>query len=250
MLDSLPRALRRRLDPAERYGLRLTLCGLAVVLVAVPFGWLLEQVLRNGAMVRADTWAAEELHSVVRGRPLWIDLLQAVSFLGKPVWLVAVVAVAAVFLGLRRKRRLLTFALVTTIGGAVIDTAVKSLVGRARPQLTDPVASAMGKSFPSGHAMSSTVSYGVLLLVFLPALPRRLRTPLTIAVGGLVLAIGFSRLALGVHFISDVLGGYMLGLAWLAASTAAFSIWRQERGRPAVDVREGVEPEEARELTA
>lgn len=89
----------------------------------------------------------------------------------------------------------------------------------------------------------------MLLLVFLPALPRRLRAPLTIAVGGLVLAIGFSRLALGVHFISDVLGGYMLGLAWLAASTAAFSIWRQERGRPAVDVREGVEPEEARELT-
>jgi undecaprenyl-diphosphatase len=70
-------------------------------------------------------------------------------------------------------------------------------------------------------------------------------------VGGavvLVLAIGFSRLALGVHYISDVVGGYVLGLAWLAASTAAFSTWRVERGKPPVDVGEGLEPEAAEDL--
>jgi undecaprenyl-diphosphatase len=61
----------------------------------------------------------------------------------------------------------------------------------------------------------------------------------------LVAAICFSRLALGVHFITDVVGGVVLGLAWLAASTAAFSIWRVERGRPPVQVKEGVEPEAA-----
>ena len=57
--------------------------------------------------------------------------------------------------------------------------------------------------------------------------------------------MGLSRLSLGVHFLSDVLGGFVLGLAWLAASTAAFSIWRSEQRKKPVDVMEGVEPEVA-----
>ncbi len=80
-------------------------------------------------------------------------------------------------------------------------------------------------------------------MVFLPVIGRRYRL---VVLGGaivLVVAIGFTRLALGVHFISDVLGGFVLGLAWLAASAAAFSTWRVERGRPAVDISEGLEPE-------
>jgi undecaprenyl-diphosphatase len=66
----------------------------------------------------------------------------------------------------------------------------------------------------------------------------------------LVLAIGASRLLLGVHFLSDVVGGYLLGLAWLCGATAAFETWRVERGRrPSHPLVEGVEPEEAPALT-
>ena len=65
----------------------------------------------------------------------------------------------------------------------------------------------------------------------------------------LVLAIGFSRLTLGVHYVSDVLGGYALGAAWLLASVAAWEISREERGRrPTHPLEEGVEPEEVEEL--
>jgi undecaprenyl-diphosphatase len=140
---------------------------------------------------------------------------------------------------------LAVFLIVTTLGGGVLDTVVKEVVARARPSLVDPVATAHGKSFPSGHSMSATIAYGALLLVFLPTIARRYRA---VVVGGavvLTLAIGFSRLALGVHYLSDVLGGYILGLAWLAASTAAFSTWRVERGKPPVEVTEGLEPEAA-----
>ncbi|HEV2809678.1 MAG TPA: phosphatase PAP2 family protein, partial [Acidimicrobiales bacterium] len=87
-----------------------------------------------------------------------------------------------------------------------------------------------------------------LVLVFLPVIGRRYRP---VVIGGavlLVLAIGFSRLALGVHYITDVAGGFVLGLAWLAASTAAFSIWRVEMGRSPVDLAEGLEPEAAEDL--
>ncbi len=64
-----------------------------------------------------------------------------------------------------------------------------------------------------------------------------------------ILAIGFSRLALGVHYVSDVLGGYALGAAWLVGSVAAFEIWREDRGRRRTHpLEEGVEPEEAEVL--
>ena len=84
--------------------------------------------------------------------------------------------------------------------------------------------------------------------MFLPVLPRRWRPVALGAVVLLVLSIGMSRLFLGVHFVSDVVGGFVLGLAWLAASTAAFSIWRTEMGKKPVDVTQGVEPEAAAAL--
>jgi hypothetical protein len=57
-----------------------------------------------------------------------------------------------------------------------------------------------------------------------------------------VLAVGFARVGLGVHYVSDVLAGYALGAAWVAAMVAAFNVWREERGRPPADPAEGLEP--------
>lgn len=248
MRNALPEPVVRRLDPESRYGLRLTLLAVALLLVAVPFGLLLDQVVRNGPLVRADTSAANDLHGWVRHSPGAVRVLQAVSFAGSPPLLWLMVGAAVAFTLRRRRARLAVFLVATTLTGGLIDTAVKIAVDRDRPSLEAPVATAHGQSFPSGHAMSSTVAYGALLLVLLPALPARARRPAVAGAVVLVLAIGFSRLALGVHYISDVLGGYALGLAWLAASTAAFSVWRVERGRPPVEPLEGLEPEAAADL--
>ncbi len=236
-------AARRRLDPDGRYGLRVTLFGLAFLLVAIPFGLLLEQVKRNGPLLRVDTSAARHLHEWVQNSDDLVRQLKILTFFGSPVWFWVIVVPAVIWVWRRGHVRLAVFLVVTTLGGGLLDTIVKEAVGRPRPSLVDPVATAHGKSFPSGHAMSSTVVYGALLMVFLPVIGRRYRPVVLGGVMVLVAAIGFSRLALGVHFISDVLGGFVLGLAWLAASTAAFSTWRVERGRPAVDISEGLEPE-------
>jgi len=92
--------------------------------------------------------------------------------------------------------------------------------------------------------MASTVCYGALLVTFLPAVRRRRRKAAVAATAVLVLAIGCSRMLLGVHFLSDVLGGFVLGLAWLAAAVAAFEIRRMEEGGSDVEpLVEGVEPE-------
>jgi undecaprenyl-diphosphatase len=86
------------------------------------------------------------------------------------------------------------------------------------------------------------------VLVFLPVLGRRGRIAAIAASIVVVLLIGSSRLLLGVHFISDVVGGYVLGVAWLLAATAVFGIWRKEEGKRPADLTEGVEPEAGADL--
>jgi membrane-associated phospholipid phosphatase len=246
--SNLRLAVLRRLDPAERYGLRLTLFAVAFALVAVPFGFLVSQVRGDGRLVDIDTAGLDRLHEWARSSPGAVEALKLLTDLGSPAWLWIVSIVAVVALLRAGRTRLAVFVVATALLGSLLDTAVKIAVDRPRPVLLDPVASARGKSFPSGHSMSSTVVYGALLLVFLPAVARRWRPLLVGATAALVLAVGFSRLALGVHYLSDVVWGIVLGLAWLALSTAAFSIWRVERGRRPVRPIEGLEPEAAADL--
>jgi undecaprenyl-diphosphatase len=245
----LPDLVRRRLDPTGRYGLRLTLFAAAVVLVSVPFTTLLFQVLDKGSLTRLDGEVANSLNRSVHGSRVAVDLLQTISFLGKPVFLALVIAVAAGFAWHRGRHRVAAFLVTTSLGGGLVDSAVKILVDRPRPKVDHPVATALGKSFPSGHSMSSTIVYGAVLLVYMAAIPPRRRRLALAATTALVVAIGASRLFLGVHFLTDVLGGYVLGLAWLAGATAVFEVWREERGRqPAEPLTEGVEPEAGRDL--
>ena len=249
MPGGLPQRIQERLDPAQRYGLRLTLFAVAIVLVAVPFSTLTFLVLGKGPLTRFDGSVANRLNGSVHGRPAVVHALDLVSWLGKPLLLGIIITVAAVFVWLRGRRRLAAFLVVTVVGGGLIDTAVKVLVNRPRPVVDHPITTAFGKSFPSGHSMSATVTYGALLLVFLPALRGRRRIAAVSATVALVLAIGCSRLLLGVHFVSDVIGGYVLGLAWLIAAVAAFEIWRTEEGRRKTKpLAEGIEPEAARDL--
>jgi membrane-associated phospholipid phosphatase len=139
--------------------------------------------------------------------------------------------------------RLALFVVITGAGSSLLNTVVKSSVHRLRPVLTDPVAREPGLSFPSGHAQAAMVGYGVLLLVFLPILHGVWRTVAVATAVFMVLAIGFSRIALGVHYLSDVIGGFILGAAWVAAMAAAFNAIRVDRGLRAASPGEGLEPD-------
>jgi membrane-associated phospholipid phosphatase len=223
------------------------LVGVAVVLVGIPFGLLLHQVTTDGPLTELDESAAQWLHTRLVDEEPAGAVLRFISFTGKPIFLTFAVGLPALWLLRRGARKLVLFLGVVSIGGGIVDTIVKVAVGRPRPKFDEPIATAFGNSFPSGHSMSSLVCFGALLLVFLPLIAPRFRH-LAVAVTVLwVLAIGVSRLALGVHFISDVLGGYVLGAAWLIGSVAAFEVWREDRGKRVTNpLDEGVEPEEAR----
>jgi membrane-associated phospholipid phosphatase len=214
--------------------------------VAVPFGLLLFLVQSMWRpLLRVDEGARDELHQFAAEQDWFVAVMRAVSFIGSGAVYTVVFTALTVWLLWRRLPRLALFTAVTVAGSGLLNGQVKLAVGRARPVLPDPVAHASGLSFPSGHAQSAIVAYSVLLLVFLPILRGLFRVA---AIGGaavMVLAIGFSRLALGVHYVSDVFAGYALGAAWVAAMAASFNLLRRESGRPDVHATEGLEPEEA-----
>ena len=249
MDHGLPEGVKRKLSPLGRYELRATLFGLAIVLVGIPFGLLLHQVTTDGPLTALDDSAARWLNVRVHDDDLAIALLQVVSFLGKPIFLALAVGLPGLWILRHGGRKLALFLAVTCIGGGIVDTLVKLAVGRPRPVLDQPITEAFNHSFPSGHSMGAVFCYGALAVVFGPMLGDGARRRAYAAVVVLCLAIGFSRLALGVHFISDVVGGFVLGAAWLSASVAAFEIWREDRGRrPTHPLTEGVEPEESEDL--
>src|SRR4051794_31177096 len=236
-------------EPGARFGTRALLAALALALVAVPFGLLLFLVEdRWRPLLRIDDGARDDLHAYALGHHWLVSVAKALSTIAStPVYLVLFAAVAG-WLAHRGLRRLALFVVVTMVGSALLNLLVKTAVHRARPVLPDPVAHARGLSFPSGHSQGVVVAGGVLLLVFLPALRGRSRhvaVALALAMAG---AVGAARVALGVHYVSDVLAGYVLGAAWVIAMTAAFSAWRRDRGRADVDPARGLEPEQARRL--
>ncbi|KKK07451.1 phosphatase PAP2 family protein [Micromonospora sp. HK10] len=214
--------------------------GFGVLLMLVRFHWQ--------PLYHADHEAAEWFNNLVAPHHPLVTVLQAVTDLGGRPVLIWLVTIAVVSLLIRRQSRLAVYLIITGVGGLILDPSLKALVGRLRPVVDVPVAQAPGNSFPSGHALGSFVAYGALLLVFLPAMAPRWRKPAIAGVGVLVLLIGLTRIALGVHFVSDVLAGWLLGALWLGITAYAFRLWRRERGRPVPPVTEGLEPEAGREI--
>lgn len=217
-----------------RFGGRAALAAVALALVAVPFALLLLSVEDRWApLLAADGDGRDVLHRYALTHPGFVTLMRGISDSGAPVTWVIVITALVLWLLWRRLPRVATFVAVTGLGSSLLNTVVKTVVHRARPVVTNPVAHENGYGFPSGHAQGAVVGYALLLLLFLPMLRgvwRRVAVALSVV---MVLAIGFSRVALAAHFVSDVLAGYVLGAAWVAAMTAVFSTWRQERAREA-----------------
>jgi len=230
----------------ERSGLGL----LAVIAVGLGFGLLLLLVrLRWAPLQSMDRGVADRLNGLVAPHKSMVTVLQALTDLGGRPVLIWLVSIAVALLLIRRRTRLAVYVIVTGLGALLLDPSLKTLVGRLRPVVEVQVAGAPGNSFPSGHALGSVVAYGALLLVFLPAVAPRWRKVAIGLVAAIIVLVGFTRVALGVHFLSDVLAGWLLGAAWLGVTAYAFRLWRREVGQPVRPLEEGLEPEAARDVT-
>jgi undecaprenyl-diphosphatase len=223
---------------------------IAVTVTATIFTILLILVrLQWPPLESVDHGGAARINSLIAGHATLVTVVKAVTWLGSDGVLWTVVGAGAIILALRKRWRLAIYLLITGAGALVLDPTLKSLVGRLRPVVAHSIAHGTGDSFPSGHSLGSIVCYGAILLVFLPAARGRWRTAFITVIVVLVALIGISRILLGVHYLSDVIGAWALGITWLGVTTFAFEVTRQAAGQPVTDpLTEGLEPEARADL--
>lgn len=217
---------------ARRAGSRLALGligALAVLAAAVPLGILVRA--EHPGLVAADLEASRAAERAAQGSDALLATARAVTYLGDPWLLSGTAALVAVLLLRAGRRRLALFVVVARVGAMVLSSGLKAIVDRARPVFDEPVATALGGSFPSGHALGSAAFYAMLAVVLAPRLSRS--GPLLAAATAAAGLVATSRVLLGVHFPSDVAAGLLIGWGWVALCTAVFAVWRAEEGRPA-----------------
>ena len=162
------------------------------------------------------------------------DVVLAVTQLGAPLLLELVTLVAAGVLLRRGRRRLAAYVLTCVVGAELVSVSLKALVGRQRPCLDD-LGCPMTSSFPSGHAVGAAAFWVAAAVVLLPVLGRRAWWLIALAP-----VVALTRLLLGVHYLSDVSAGLLVGGCWSAAITAVFAAWRDERAGREVPLEQGV----------
>ena len=199
--------------------------------------------MASSPVVRVDRAVAGDLNAVVAPHPWLVTTLQVLTTPGSTVTVWVVLTTLTLVLLLRRKQRLALYVAVTGLGAATLSPVLKQIVDRIRPVVATPVATAPGPSFPSGHTFGVTVWVGVVLLVLLPVVPAP-RRRLAVGVGvALVVLVGLTRIALGVHFLSDVVAGWLIGSGWLLVTATAFRTWRRDEGLTVAHPTDGLAPE-------
>lgn len=191
---------------------------------------LAEQVhAKNGALKKIDTsihdWAT---HQRTAGATLFFT---AVTIVGSPLGVTVILVIIGIILMIQRRWRWVIYLAVTSCGGGLLDRELKRYFARARPDVAEMLHSAHGYSFPSGHAMGSAVAFGALAyLAFRAIRSWPAKTAVMAFLYSLLAAVAFSRVYLGVHWVSDVLAGVIAGTLWVTTTTVAYETLRRIRG--------------------
>ncbi|WP_042365002.1 phosphatase PAP2 family protein [Streptacidiphilus neutrinimicus] len=182
---------------------------------------------RWGSLAHVDTSIDQSLHTAALHQTAWTASMRLITTVLSPTVLRVLLGVLVVWLWWRGARIAALWAAACGVVQAALELGVKEAVARPRPLLPQPVSTATGWSFPSGHAMTSATVIPLLVIVAWPHLRRRATRTVTVGVAAvLVFLVGWTRIGLGVHWPSDILGGWLLAGFTLCAVTAAVDTWR------------------------
>jgi undecaprenyl-diphosphatase len=219
----------RRFPRGEYLGLHLTI-GLAISLAGLwLFAAVTEDVIHHDPLTQFDVALLDWLRA--RATPGGYAVFKTISSLGSPVTLTILALAAGFVLAARREWILLAGWLAAFAGGGLLDVVLKLVIRRPRPPGAAAFLQHYSWSFPSGHAMGSLIGYGMLAYVLTLLWIHHRSAQIAVVLGAalLIIAIGFSRLYLGVHYFSDVVGGYAAGVLWLSACISGIEVARRWR---------------------
>lgn len=209
------------LEKKQKNYIRWTIMGCALIC----FGVIASQIVQNPVISFDETlryWVYEQRS------PLLNAIFIPITYMGN--WQ-TITVLAAILLAVPKTRRNigLPFAVIS-LSSTVVYKVVKGIFERPRPELDVRLIPQGGFSFPSGHSMNCIVCFGILIYLIRRYCPnRKLANILTVVLGLLIVGIGTSRVYVGVHFPTDVLGGWSLGLAFLMGSILILEKIRGEK---------------------
>ena len=223
--------LRQRLRPDEFIGLPLTLLVLGAIYIAALLAGLVHEVVEAEGVLRFDE-AVNSLLAPWRKDPL-INAFLWITALGSGPALAAAALTATAFLWAGGRSTLIIPLWVAWLGAQLTTWAGKYAIDRHRPEFIEGV-SAMSPSFPSGHSTGAMAVYGFLAYAIVRDLPGwRPRFEAIFWSGALIIFIGFSRMYLSVHYLTDVTAGFLVGGFWLLVAFA-IAEWRRSAARNGV----------------
>jgi len=228
------RRLNRVLRTADRRmfgGVAVAVCLVAVLVAAVAVGWILDTAESNRGFARWDSTVAD--WGSAHATTLSTRILRTVTHLGDTVLVVVAMGLVAAF-DYRRFRNagVIGFMVTVALGVNLLNNSLKWLVERERPGVAHLIGSA-GSSFPSGHSATAAAGWAAIALVLGRSLPRWRRQ---LGIGAIVIAllVATSRALLGVHWLTDVIAGLIVGWSWFFIVAVIFGGRLQRFGDPAV----------------
>src|SRR2546423_7107177 len=183
-------------------------------------------ILASFAFTATDHQLATWFHARLNGTAG--PLVQAISFAAGPALMFNVLVGGVLMLAWRRRWHALASLVLTVPCGVILGELLKLIVRRQRPYLVGPFVDWVGYSFPSGHAISATLLYGFLAVCLWRVIEGRHWRVVTVFLAAVMaMAVGFSRIALGAHYLTDVIAGTMFGGLWLTVCTKGMGVIRR-----------------------
>lgn len=221
--------MKRRFQTQAFLGWHLVAGLLVFFAMTLTLGELAEDVRNGEPLTVTDVQLSNSLHRN-QSRSLTTSMFIVTSF-GSTKVVTCLAVLGGLYLIWRRRPYWFAVLFAAVLGGALLNRTLKFAFQRARPHFTDPIFSLTSYSFPSGHTMMATVLYGALAAYLLSKTSGwGWRILIICAAGVMILLVGFSRIYLGAHYLSDVLAAMAEGLAWLSLClTAVYSVWLHKK---------------------
>jgi membrane-associated phospholipid phosphatase len=231
------RFLRARMNRKTAGGFLLTASFLVLFTVAIVVGLLLDAINAHSWLASADKSVAE--WGSRNGRSETIDVLKWVTQLGSTLVITAALVVTAIADYIRRRSaEVFAFVGAVGIGELILNNVLKLIVSRERPAVLHLVV-AHGYSFPSGHTCAAAAGWSAIALVLGRDRPKAVRAALAGMAALVAVSVAASRALLGVHWLSDVIGGLAVGWGWFMIVAIIFGGRAQRLGDPVATTAAG-----------